>query len=84
MATDCGLDDAGSNPGVDWNFRLSRPVLDPTQPFIKLEPYLSGGSEAGACCCPLTPSIAEFTEELMFNSSYKLGHTETVTGSLYL
>jgi hypothetical protein len=34
MATDCGLDDAGSNPGVDGNFRLSGPVLDPTQPFI--------------------------------------------------
>jgi len=30
-----GLDGAGSNPGGDEIFRLSRPVLGPTQPPVK-------------------------------------------------
>jgi len=30
IATDCGLDGPGSNPGGDEIFRLSRPALGPT------------------------------------------------------
>jgi len=44
MATDYGLDEMGSNTGVDGNFRLSGPILNPTQPVIKLEPSLFGGN----------------------------------------
>ena len=43
IAPDCGLDGPGSNPGGDEIFRLSRPVLGPTQPPVKWVPGLSRG-----------------------------------------
>ena len=43
IATDYGLDGPGSNPGGDEIFRLSRPVLGPTQPPVKWVPGLSRG-----------------------------------------
>ena len=43
IATDYGLDDPGSNPGVDEILRLSRPALGPTQPPVKWVPGLSRG-----------------------------------------
>jgi len=41
IATDYGLDGPRSNPGGDEIFRLSRPVLGPTQPPVKWVPGLS-------------------------------------------
>ena len=41
IATDYGLDGAGSNPGGDEIFRPSRPALGPTQPPLKWVPALS-------------------------------------------
>jgi len=43
IATDCGLDVLGSNPGEDEIFRLSRRVLKPTQPPVQLVPGLFRG-----------------------------------------
>jgi len=43
IATDYGLDDPGSNPGGDENFRPSRPALEPTQLPVKWVPGLSRG-----------------------------------------
>ena len=42
-STDYGLDGPGSIPGGDEIFRLSRPVLGPTQPPVKWVPGLSRG-----------------------------------------
>ena len=41
IATDYGLDSAGSIPGGDEIFRPSRPALGPTQPPVKGVPDLS-------------------------------------------
>ena len=35
IATDCGLEAPGSNPGGEEIFRTSRPALGPTQPPVK-------------------------------------------------
>ena len=43
IATDCGLDGPGSNPGGDEIFRSSRPALESTQPSVKWVPGLSWG-----------------------------------------
>ena len=43
IATDCGLDGPGSNPGRDEIFRPSRPVLGPTQPPVQWVQGLSRG-----------------------------------------
>jgi len=43
IATDCGLDGPGSNPGEDEIFRPSRPTLGPTQPPVKCVLGLSRG-----------------------------------------
>jgi len=43
VGSDYGLDGPGSNPGGDEIFRLSRPVLGPTQPPVKWVPGLSRG-----------------------------------------
>ena len=41
IVNDYGLDSPGSNPGRDEIFRLSRPVLGPTQPPVKWVPGFS-------------------------------------------
>ena len=43
IATDCGLDGPGSNPGVDEIFRPSRPALRPSQPPVQWVSGLSRG-----------------------------------------
>ena len=43
IATDCGLDGSGSNPGGDEIFRPSRSVLGPNQPPVKWVLGLSRG-----------------------------------------
>jgi len=43
IATDYGLDDAGSNPSEDEIFRQSKSALGPTKPPIKWAPGLSRG-----------------------------------------
>jgi len=43
VATDYGLDGAGSNPGGDEIFRPSRPALEPTQPPVQWVLGLSRG-----------------------------------------
>jgi len=43
IVTDYMLDSPGSNPGGDEIFRLSRPVLGPTQPPVKWVRGLSWG-----------------------------------------
>ena len=43
IATDYGLDGAGSNPGGDEIFRTSRPALGPTRPTVNRVPVLSWG-----------------------------------------
>ena len=51
IATDYGLDGAGSSPGGDEIFRLSRPALGSTQPPVKWVPGLSRGLIAAGKCC---------------------------------
>jgi len=43
IATDCGLEGQGSNPGGDEIFGASRSVLRPTQPPVQWVPGLSRG-----------------------------------------
>ena len=44
IATDYGLDDPGSNSGVDEIFRPCRPALEPTQPPVKIgSRFVPGG-----------------------------------------
>jgi hypothetical protein len=47
VVTDYRLDGLGSNPGGDEIFRLSIPVLGPTQPPVKWVPGLSRGLKCG-------------------------------------
>jgi hypothetical protein len=41
LATDCGLEGPGSNPGGDKIFRPSRPAMGPSQPPVPWVPGLS-------------------------------------------
>ena len=43
IATDCGLDCSGSNPGGDEIFHPSRPALEPNQPPVQWVPGLYRG-----------------------------------------
>ena len=43
IATACGLDDPGSNPGGEEIFRPSTPALGTTQPPVNWVPGLSWG-----------------------------------------
>ena len=45
IATDCGLDGPGSNPGRDEIFRPSRPALGPTQPPVQWAPRVFPGGK---------------------------------------
>ena len=76
----------GSNPGGDEIFRPSRPALGPTQPPVQWVPGLSPGVKCGRGVLLTThpPSSVAVTEEYSYTSTYPLGHTGPVTGSLYL
>ena len=58
MATDCGLDGPGLNPGGGRYFpHLSRPALGPTNPPVQWVPGLSRGKERpGRDADPSLPS----------------------------
>ena len=60
IATDYGLDDPGSNPGVDEIFRPSRPALGPNQPPIK---WVPGKVRSGRAADHSPPSSAAVMEE---------------------
>ena len=64
IATDCGLDGPGSNPGGDEIFRPSRPALGPTQPPVQWVPGLSRGKvQPRRAADPSPPSSATVMEE---------------------
>jgi len=73
-ATDYGLDGPGSNPSGDEIFRPSRPALEPTQPPVHWVAGLSRGK--------VWPGRA--ADHSPISSAAVMGHTGSVTGSLYL
>ena len=85
IATDYGLDGPGSNPGGDQIFRPSRPALGPTQPSVQWVPGLSRGKVRPRRAADHSPpSSAAVMEDQSYTSTYPVGHTGPVTGSLYL
>ena len=84
IATDYGLDGPGSNPGGDEIFRPSRPALGPTQSPVKWVPGLSRGKMRPRRAADHSPSSsATVMEEKSYTCTHPLGHTGSVTGSLY-
>ena len=74
IATDCGLDGPGSNPGGDEIFRPSRAVLGPTQLPVKWVPALSGGKvRPGRAADHLLPSSVVVMEYLLNNPALEWG-----------
>jgi hypothetical protein len=64
IATDCGLDGPGSNPGGDEILCPSRPALGPTQPPVKLVPGLYWGKvRPGRAADQSPPSSAAVMDE---------------------
>jgi hypothetical protein len=68
IATDYGLDGPGSNPGGDEIYRV----------------FSGGKVRPGRAADHSPPSRAAVMEEYSYTSTYPLGHTSPVTGSLYL
>ena len=77
IASDYEMDGPGSNPGGDEIFRPSRPALAPTQAPVKWVTGLSRGKVRPGRSAYHSPSSSAAVMD-------PLGHTEPVTGSLYL
>jgi hypothetical protein len=86
IMTDYGLVVPGSNPGGDEIFRLSKPVLGPTQPPVKWVLVLSRWVKCGRGVLLTTHPllVPRSWKSRAIYSTHPLGHTGPVTGSLYL
>ena len=83
-STNYGLDGPESNPSGDETFRLSRPALEPTSLLqIGYRVFPGGEVRPGRVADHSPPSRAAVMEEYSYTSTHPLGHTGSVTGSLY-
>ena len=84
IVTDYWLDGPGSNPGGDEIFRPFKPALGPTQPPGNGYRSFPGGKvRQGRAADHSPPSCVAVMEEYSYTSTHPLGHTGSVTESLY-